>query len=102
MSVPEITRDVALGQYGAIDWPSFGRVGILSAADVAALKAAEDAPLDYSLGDVSAARAYVAALLAVVGRCGDVAARQYALTRVEDVLLAEDCGSLADLSLIHI
>ena len=94
--MPEITRDVALGQYGAIDWPSFGRVGILSAADVAALKAAEDAPLDYSLGDVSAARAYVAALLAVVGRCGDVAARQYALTRVEDVLLAEDCGSLAD------
>ncbi|KAH8051013.1 proton-transporting ATPase [Aureococcus anophagefferens] len=56
MSVPEITRDVALGQYGAIDWPSFGRVGILSAADVAALKAAEDAPLDYSLGDGAAAR----------------------------------------------
>ena len=96
MSVPEISRDVALGQYSTIDWASFGRTGILSPEDVGVLKAAEDAPLDYSLGDAGTAKAFVASLLKVVARCSDVAAVQYALTRVEDVLLAEDCGTLMD------
>ena len=79
MSVPEISRDVALGQYSTIDWASFGRTGILSPEDVGVLKAAEDAPLDYSLGDAGTAKAFVASLLKVVARCSDVAARQYAL-----------------------
>ena len=93
MSVPEISRDVALGQYSTIDWASFGRTGILSPEDVSVLKAA-DAPLDYSLGDAGT-KAFVASLLKVV-RGATTSARQYALTRVEDILLAEDCGTLMD------
>ena len=94
MSVPEISRDVALGQYSTIEWASFGRVGLLSPEDVETLRSAEEAPLDYSLGDASAARKYVGALLKVVSCVSDVAAQQYALTRIEDILLADDCGPL--------
>jgi len=95
MSVPDMSREVAIGLYGAVDWASFGRVGLLSAEAVASLAGGEAGPLSVVLADGAGARDYAAALASVVGDVSDVAAQQYALTRIEDILVADDAGPLA-------
>ena len=75
MSVPEMTREVALGLFGTVDWASFARVGLVSTEAVATLERAEAGPLDAALRDEPRARAYASALLAVVGDVSDPAAQ---------------------------
>ena len=76
MSVPDMSREVAIGLYGAVDWASFGRVGLLSAEAVASLAAGEAGPLSVVLADGAGARDYAAALASVVGDVSDVAAQR--------------------------
>mmetsp|Transcript_25856 Transcript_25856/g.83737 ORF Transcript_25856/g.83737 Transcript_25856/m.83737 type:complete len:484 (+) Transcript_25856:117-1568(+) len=90
----EMTREKALALYSSIDWSSYGRVGILGGGDVDVLRVAENAPLDYTLKDDTAATKFASSLLKVVANVSDVPALQYTLTRIEDVLLFSDDNGL--------
>ena len=72
------TRDEALAAFRGIPWDSYVRAGggakgdgasFLTAAEVATLRAAEEATLEYSLADPAAAAAYAATLRKVRRRC---------------------------------
>lgn len=89
-----MSREQALSLHTTIDWTSFGRVGMLQRTDVDTIGSAESTPLEYTLKEPTLARNYVQSLLKVVGNVSDVSAQQYALTRLEDVLMAEECDSL--------
>mmetsp|Transcript_15832 Transcript_15832/g.49589 ORF Transcript_15832/g.49589 Transcript_15832/m.49589 type:complete len:457 (+) Transcript_15832:45-1415(+) len=91
-----MSREQALGLYSSIDWRSYGRAGLLSSVDVDTIAAAESTPLDYTLKEANLARSYVVSLVKVVGSVREASAQQYALTRLEDVLTAEECGSLEE------
>ena len=99
------SRDEALAAFRGIPWDTYVRAGgdagagdagahFLTAAEVATLRAAEDATLEYTLSDAKAAAAFAAALRKIILCVSDPTPQRYALTRVEDVLLAEDCGDL--------
>lgn len=92
----ELSHEDALGQFSTIDWASYSRVGLLSSSEVSCMTAAESAPLDYTLKEPTLGKSFAQALLKVVGSVSDIPAQQYALTRLCDVLMAEDCGPLED------
>lgn len=95
-----VTREQALGLYSSIDWASYGRVGLLNSSDVSAISEGEK---NNVVGSGGVEEGYVRSLMKVVGSVSEVAAQQYALTRLSDVLTEEsaawyDCEALSKVS----
>ncbi|KAJ8601127.1 hypothetical protein CTAYLR_008826 [Chrysophaeum taylorii] len=93
-SLSLVCREDAVRGFASIDWGSYARSGVLTPGDVEALEAAEATPLDYTLREPVLGEKFVKTLVKVVGTVSEVGAQRYALTRLEDILMAEGCGSL--------